>query len=80
MAVSSVRHDWYADLPIASPQVFGDQTDVPEEADWWNAGYLFAPPGAFVPPTPAAPSRVPPALVPPTCAPPAPPSRTEGPR
>ena len=22
--------DWYADLPVASPQVFGDQTDVPE--------------------------------------------------
>ncbi len=33
-------YDWYADLPIASPQVFGDQTDVPESADWWNAGYL----------------------------------------
>ncbi len=23
-------YDWYADLPVASPQVFGDQTDVPE--------------------------------------------------
>ena len=23
-------YDWYADMPIASPQVFGDQTDVPE--------------------------------------------------
>ncbi|GAA2324247.1 nitrate reductase subunit alpha [Streptomyces cuspidosporus] len=34
-------YDWYADLPIASPQVFGDQTDVPEAADWWNAGYLI---------------------------------------
>ncbi len=33
-------YDWYADLPIASPQVFGDQTDVPESADWWNASYL----------------------------------------
>lgn len=33
-------YDWYADLPIASPQSFGDQTDVPEAADWWNAGYL----------------------------------------
>ena len=22
-------YDWYADLPVASPQVFGDQTDVP---------------------------------------------------
>jgi nitrate reductase / nitrite oxidoreductase, alpha subunit len=33
-------YDWYADLPVASPQVFGDQTDVPESGDWWNAGYL----------------------------------------
>ncbi|MBS2965282.1 nitrate reductase subunit alpha [Actinocrinis puniceicyclus] len=33
-------YDWYADLPIASPQVFGDQTDVPESADWWNSSYL----------------------------------------
>ncbi|MDA8315388.1 MAG: nitrate reductase subunit alpha [Actinomycetota bacterium] len=34
-------YDWYADLPPASPQVFGDQTDVPESADWWNASYLI---------------------------------------
>ncbi|MEE6281455.1 nitrate reductase subunit alpha [Georgenia sp. MJ170] len=34
-------YDWYADLPMASPQVFGDQTDVPESADWFNAGYLI---------------------------------------
>ncbi|HUZ89734.1 MAG TPA: nitrate reductase subunit alpha [Candidatus Acidoferrales bacterium] len=34
-------YDWYADLPPASPQVFGDQTDVPESGDWWNAGYLI---------------------------------------
>jgi nitrate reductase alpha subunit len=33
-------YDWYADLPPASPQVFGDQTDVPESGDWWNADYL----------------------------------------
>ncbi len=33
-------YDWYADLPVASPQVFGDQTDVPESGDWWDAGYL----------------------------------------
>ncbi|MFF4237671.1 nitrate reductase subunit alpha [Actinomadura geliboluensis] len=33
-------YDWYADLPIASPQVYGDQTDVPESGDWWNASYL----------------------------------------
>ncbi len=34
-------YDWYADLPVASPQVFGDQTDVPESADWWDASYLI---------------------------------------
>ena len=34
-------YDWYADLPPASPQVFGDQTDVPESGDWFNAGYLI---------------------------------------
>ena len=35
------RFDWYADLPPASPQIWGDQTDVPESADWWNATYLM---------------------------------------
>ncbi|QFY13382.1 nitrate reductase subunit alpha [Nonomuraea phyllanthi] len=34
-------YDWYADLPVASPQVFGDQTDVPVSADWWDAAYLI---------------------------------------
>jgi len=34
-------YDWYADLPPASPQIWGDQTDVPESADWWNATYLI---------------------------------------
>ncbi len=34
-------YDWYADLPPASPQVFGDQTDVPESGDWWNSSYLI---------------------------------------
>ena len=34
-------YDWYADLPPASPQAFGDQTDVPESGDWWNASYLL---------------------------------------
>ncbi len=34
-------YDWYADLPNASPQMFGDQTDVPESGDWWDAGYLM---------------------------------------
>ncbi len=34
-------YDWYADLPPASPQVWGDQTDVPESADWWNSSYAI---------------------------------------
>ena len=34
-------YDWYADLPPASPQMWGDQTDVPESSDWYNAGYLM---------------------------------------
>jgi len=34
-------YDWYAALPVASPQVFGDQTAVPESGDWWAAGYLL---------------------------------------
>jgi nitrate reductase alpha subunit len=35
-------YDWYCDLPAASPQVWGEQTDVPESADWYNAGYIIA--------------------------------------
>ncbi len=34
-------YDWYADLPPSSPQIWGDQTDVPESGDWWNAAYLM---------------------------------------
>ncbi len=34
-------YDWYADLPIASPQIWGEQTDVPESADWFNAEYMI---------------------------------------
>ena len=33
-------YDWYADLPPASPQIWGDQTDVPESGDWFNSTYL----------------------------------------
>jgi nitrate reductase alpha subunit len=32
-------YDWYCDLPTASPQVWGEQTDVCESADWYNSGY-----------------------------------------
>ncbi|MUG09957.1 nitrate reductase subunit alpha [Commensalibacter melissae] len=34
-------YDWYCDLPPASPQVWGEQTDVPESADWYNSTYLL---------------------------------------
>nr|WP_306265716.1 nitrate reductase subunit alpha [Pararhizobium sp. IMCC3301] len=34
-------YDWYCDLPPASPMTWGEQTDVPESADWYNAGYLL---------------------------------------
>ncbi len=33
-------YDWYCDLPNASPEVWGDQTDVNESADWFNAKFL----------------------------------------
>lgn len=35
-------YDWYCDLPPASPQIWGEQTDVPESADWYNSGYIIA--------------------------------------
>ena len=34
-------YDWYCDLPASSPQTWGEQTDVPESADWYNAGFLL---------------------------------------
>jgi len=34
-------YDWYCDLPPASPQTWGEQTDVPEAADWYNSTYLI---------------------------------------
>lgn len=34
-------YDWYADLPPASPQIWGDQTDVPESSDWYNSNYII---------------------------------------
>jgi nitrate reductase alpha subunit len=30
-------YDWYCDLPPASPEIWGEQTDVHESADWYNA-------------------------------------------
>ncbi|WP_028357798.1 nitrate reductase subunit alpha [Brackiella oedipodis] len=34
-------YDWYCDLPPSSPQVWGEQTDVAESADWYNSNYLL---------------------------------------
>ena len=34
-------YDWYCDLPPASPMIWGEQTDVPESADWYNSSFLM---------------------------------------
>lgn len=39
--VSMSFYDWYCDLPPSSPQTWGEQTDVPESADWYNSGFLI---------------------------------------
>jgi nitrate reductase alpha subunit len=33
-------YDWYCDLPNASPEMWGEQTDVAESADWYNSKYI----------------------------------------
>ena len=33
-------YDYYTDLPNAEPEVWGEQTDSCESADWYNAGYV----------------------------------------
>jgi nitrate reductase alpha subunit len=35
-------YDWYADLPNAFPEIWGDQTDVCESADWFNAKFIVS--------------------------------------
>jgi len=35
-------YDWYSDLPPASPEVWGEQTDVCESANWYKAKYIVA--------------------------------------
>jgi len=34
-------YDWYCDLPPSSPQTWGEQTDVPESADWYNSSFII---------------------------------------
>ncbi len=33
-------YDWYCDLPPASPEIWGEQTDVHESADWFNSRFI----------------------------------------
>jgi nitrate reductase alpha subunit len=33
-------YDWYCDLPNASPETWGEQTDVCESADWFNSKFI----------------------------------------
>ncbi len=33
-------YDWYCDLPPASPEIWGEQTDVGESADWYHARFI----------------------------------------
>ena len=33
-------YDWYCDLPNASPEIWGEQTDVCESADWYNSKFI----------------------------------------
>jgi nitrate reductase alpha subunit len=41
-AVNLSFYDWYCDLPPSSPQTWGEQTDVPESADWYNSTFIIA--------------------------------------
>lgn len=34
-------YDWYCDLPPSSPQTWGEQTDVPESADWYSSSFII---------------------------------------
>jgi nitrate reductase alpha subunit len=33
-------YDWYCDLPSSFPEIWGEQTDVCESADWYNAKFI----------------------------------------
>lgn len=38
--VSLSFYDWYCDLPPASPEIWGEQTDVAESADWYHSRFI----------------------------------------
>ena len=40
--ISLSFYDWYCDLPTASPETWGEQTDVQESADWYHAKMLVS--------------------------------------
>jgi nitrate reductase alpha subunit len=40
--VNMSLYDWYADLTTAFPEVWGDQTDVCESADWYNSKLIVS--------------------------------------
>ncbi|GAB1450222.1 nitrate reductase subunit alpha [Draconibacterium sp.] len=33
-------YDWYCDLPNSFPEIWGEQTDVGESADWYNSKFI----------------------------------------
>ena len=35
-------YDWYCDLPNASPEIWGEQTDVAESADWFHSKLIVS--------------------------------------
>ncbi|MBX7202171.1 MAG: nitrate reductase subunit alpha [Bacteroidia bacterium] len=35
-------YDWYCDLPNAYPEIWGEQTDVCESADWYNSKFCVS--------------------------------------
>lgn len=39
-AVNLSFYDWYCDLPNSFPEIWGEQTDVAESADWYNAKFI----------------------------------------
>jgi nitrate reductase alpha subunit len=41
-AVNLSFYDWYCDLPNASPEVWGEQTDVAESADWYHSKLIVS--------------------------------------
>lgn len=38
--ISLSFYDWYCDLPPASPEIWGEQTDVGESADWYKSKFI----------------------------------------